>query len=125
MFDFYDLALFSFLIPSLSQEFKLTHTEEAWLLGVALGASGIGGILFGWLADRYGVRRVALGSLTAFGLVFASFALIPGTLTWYYGLWTLIGLVGIGSTAVGDRKALLASLEPAVVAVAIDGVSEL
>lgn len=31
------------------------------LLGVALGASGIGGILFGYLADLFGRRRLFTG----------------------------------------------------------------
>ena len=50
---------------------------------------------FGAMADRWGVRRVALGSLTAFGLVFASFSLMPASLFWFYAIWTLIGLVGM------------------------------
>jgi MFS family permease len=49
---------------------------------------------------------VALGSLAAFGLVFASFALIPGSLAWYYFVWVLVGLVGIGSTPVTWTRAV-------------------
>jgi MFS family permease len=61
---------------------------------------------FGWLADRYGVRRVALGSLTVFGLVFAAFSVIPGNLFWFYVLWTMIGLFGIGSTPITWSRAI-------------------
>ena len=61
--------------------------------------------VFGWMADRYGVRPVALWSLFAFGLAFAAIALTPtaneaSTLYIYYGLWVVVGLVGIGSTPV-------------------------
>jgi MFS family permease len=62
--------------------------------------------VFGRMADRYGVRPVALGSLAAFGVVFASFALIPGSLAWYYFVWVLVGLVGIGSTPVTWTRAV-------------------
>lgn len=56
--------------------------------------------LYGWLADRYGVRRVALASLVAFGLSFGALGLVPGNLWgWWIG-WSLAGLFGIGSTPV-------------------------
>jgi MFS transporter, OFA family, oxalate/formate antiporter len=67
--------------------------------------------LFGWMADRYGVRPVALASLFAFGLAFAAIALTPTgsgttTLYTYYALWVLVGLVGIGSTPVTWSRAV-------------------
>ena len=95
-----------FFIEPLQREFGWTKAEVSFGVTVYGVLGALLAPLFGWLADRYGVRRVALGSLTAFGLVFASFALIPGTLTWYYGLWTLIGLVGIGSTPITWSRAI-------------------
>jgi MFS transporter, OFA family, oxalate/formate antiporter len=67
--------------------------------------------LFGWMADRYGVRRVALWSLFAFGLAFAAIGLTPRgqgdeTLPIYYGFWVAVGLVGIGSTPVTWSRAI-------------------
>lgn len=67
--------------------------------------------LFGWMADRFGVRPVALASLFAFGLAFAAVSLTPreaeaSTLTTYYALWVVIGLVGIGSTPVTWSRAV-------------------
>jgi MFS family permease len=67
--------------------------------------------VFGWMADRYGVRPVALWSLAAFAFAFAAIALTPTanepeTLYIYYGFWVVVGLVGIGSTPVTWSRAI-------------------
>ena len=59
-FDFYDLVLFSFLLIPIGHELHLSAAQEAWLLGVALGGSGAGGILFGYLSDLYGRKRIMM-----------------------------------------------------------------
>jgi MFS family permease len=58
VFDFYDLILIAFLIPGIETSLHLRPAAGVWLLGVGLGASGLGGILFGWLADTYGRKRI-------------------------------------------------------------------
>jgi len=67
--------------------------------------------VFGWMADRFGVRPVALASLFAFGVAFAAISLTPTgsgttTLYTYYALWVVVGLVGIGSTPVTWSRAI-------------------
>lgn len=62
--------------------------------------------VFGGLADRVGVRKVALTSVLAFGLVFASFYFVPASLGGWYFWWLLVGLVGIGSTPVTWSRAV-------------------
>jgi MFS family permease len=67
--------------------------------------------VFGWMADRFGVRPVALWSLAAFALAFAAISLTPrsddpSTLYIYYSLWVVVGLVGIGSTPVTWSRAI-------------------
>ena len=95
-----------FFIDPLQAEFGWSRTEIS--LGITLYGllAALLAPVFGRMADRYGVRPVALGSLTAFGVVFASFALIPGSLAWYYFVWVLVGLVGIGSTPVTWTRAV-------------------
>lgn len=62
--------------------------------------------VFGYLTDRFGVRRVAMLSMFAFGLLFASIGAVPNSLPVYYALWLAIGLVGIGSTPVTFSRAV-------------------
>lgn len=56
--------------------------------------------LFGWLADKHGVRKVGIWSLVGFILAFSSLYFTPASLIGFYALWFLVGLVGIGSTPV-------------------------
>ena len=95
-----------FFMKPLQDEFGWSRTEISF--GITI--YGILGALlapfFGWAADRWGVRPVALGSLGVFGLIFAAFSVIPGQLWAFYLLWTLVGLFGIGSTPVTYSRAI-------------------
>jgi OFA family oxalate/formate antiporter-like MFS transporter len=95
-----------FLFEPLNAEFGWTRTQVS--IGVTI--YGVTGALlapaFGWLADRFGVRKVALSSLFAFAVIFASIGLTPGSLTVFYLFWLGIGLVGIGSTPVTWSRAI-------------------
>ncbi|HEY7727467.1 MAG TPA: MFS transporter [Candidatus Eisenbacteria bacterium] len=58
LFDFYDLMLFSFLLVPIKQSLGLSEMSLSLLLGSSLAATALGGILFGYLADRFGRRSV-------------------------------------------------------------------
>ena len=89
------------------------HAEFGWSFrDIALGITVFGIVasllapVYGAAADRLGVRTVALASLAAFAFAFAAFALMPPSLTAWYALWAVVGLVGIGSTPVTWSRAV-------------------
>lgn len=109
MFDFYELVLFSYLLVPIGHELHLTAGQEAVLLGVALGGSGIGGIFFGYLSDLRGRRFV----MTATILVYSVGTFLTAFATGYWSLlaFRLITGLGVGGEwAVGH--ALLAESTP-------------
>lgn len=109
MFDFYDLILFSFLLIPIGKELKLSESQEAVMLGIALGASGIGGIIFGYLSDLYGRRRTMMWTICLYSLGTGLTAFANGPLTLF--LFRLITGLGVGGEwAVGH--ALLAESTP-------------
>jgi MFS family permease len=130
-FDFYDLALFSFLLTAIGPEFGLSPTQESWLLGTALGASGLGGLFFGWLADRWGRRPLMTWTILLYSLGTALSALTH-SFPVFFALRFIAGLGIGGEWAIGhalvaesvpaDRRgraaALLQSGEPVGVAMA-------
>src|SRR5512147_1907668 len=58
LFDFYDLMLFSFLLIPIRNTLGLSEASLSLLLGASLAATAAGGILFGYLADRFGRKTV-------------------------------------------------------------------
>ncbi len=109
MFDFYDLVLFSFLLIPIGRELNLTDGQESVLLGAALGASGIGGIVFGYLSDVVGRKRVLMWTVCLYSLGTALTACSTGPLT--LCVFRLITGLGVGGEwAVGH--ALLAESSP-------------
>ena len=61
---FYSLMLLSFLLQPVQDAFGLSEAGLARLTAVAVGMSGAGGLLFGWMSDRVG-RRASLGAASA------------------------------------------------------------
>jgi MFS family permease len=93
--------------------FKPLESEFGWnVQQVSIGITIFGitasmlAPIFGWLADRNGVRKVAIWSLVGFILAFSSLYLTPPTLAGFYFLWFCVGLVGIGSTPVTWSRGL-------------------
>jgi len=109
MFDFYDLVLFSFLLIPISRELSLTSSQQAVLLGIALGGSGIGGILFGYLADLHGRKKVMMWTIGIYSLGTGLTALSVGH-------WSLLGFRMLTGLGVGGQwavgHALLAESAP-------------
>lgn len=62
--------------------------------------------IVGALADRFGVRRMAILTLTLFGLAFAALALAPASIAMFYAMWFVAGFVGGGSTPVTWTRAI-------------------
>ena len=110
VFDFFDLILIAFLIPTIEQSFRAGPETGAWLVGVGLGASGLGGIIFGRLADRYGRKPI----LTVTVLLFSIGMLLTGasqTITQFLIARFITGIGLGGEWAVGH--ALIAESVPA------------
>ncbi len=94
LFDFYDLVLFSYLLIPIGQDLHLSDAQEGVLLGVALGASGIGGILFGYLSDRFGRKRALMWTVCLFSLGTGLTAFAAGPVTLF--LCRLLTGLGVG-----------------------------
>ncbi len=62
--DAFDLLLYIYALPSIRDTFNLTDAQAAWLFGVTLASSAIGGAMFGIISDYIGrIRALTLSIL--------------------------------------------------------------
>jgi MFS family permease len=99
-FDFYDLVLLGFIKDSVARDLHLSRTAIAWTLGIALGASGIGGIAAGRLADRIGKRAILAWTVAIYSLGSLVCGLSPNAAAFAAGR-AIVGLGVGGEWAIG------------------------
>ena len=94
VFDFYDLILFTFLLMPIAQEYHFTNFQMSYVLGATLGATAIGGVIFGILSDRYGRRSVLQWTILTYsiGTLFSGLA---GNF-WLLMIFRIITGLGVG-----------------------------
>lgn len=68
VFDFYDLVLFTFLVSEIQASLNINAEMLALCLGISLFATGLGGIIFGALGDRFGRKRVLQWTIVVYSI---------------------------------------------------------
>ena len=68
VFDFYDLFLFTFLVSELQTGLNINAEMLSLCLGISLFATGLGGIIFGALGDKYGRKTVLQWTILVYSI---------------------------------------------------------
>src|SRR5580700_8254451 len=92
--DAFDALTVAYVLPALIPLWQLRPTEIGALISIGYAGQAIGGLLSGWLADKYGRVPVMVGNIILFSLL--SFACVLAQ-----GYWTLFALrfvqgIGLG-----------------------------
>jgi MFS family permease len=90
MLDAMDVLLYAFVLDHVRAEFQIGDRASGLLLALPLASSAVGGVLFGWLADRIGRTRALVASIVVYSLATAG-----------CGLVTSIGQLAIARVLVG------------------------
>src|ERR1700680_2278203 len=72
MLDAMDVMLYSLVIAFLMREFAMDTRTAGFLNSLTLVASAIGGLVFGWLADRIGRTRALMASIALYSVASAA-----------------------------------------------------
>src|SRR5690349_10960388 len=66
--DAFDVMLYSLVIAHVMQAFQIGKPTAGWLGTFTLFASGIGGVLFGFIADRIGRTKALMLSIATYSV---------------------------------------------------------
>jgi MFS family permease len=72
MLDAMDVMLYSLVLAFLIREFSMDTRTAGFLNSLTLLASAIGGLLFGWIADRVGRTRALMASIVLYSIASAA-----------------------------------------------------
>lgn len=110
VFDFYDLILYSFLLIPIGKEFQFSKLQLSWIYSLTLLMTGLGGILFGMLSDRFGRKPVLQWTIITYCV--GTFLCALTQSFWWLLLWRSVTGLGIGGEW-GAGHALISETFPA------------
>jgi len=89
-----DAMLYAFALPAIAREFQLGGAASGGLASITLLSSAVGGVLFGWLADRLGRARALTLSVLLYAVCTAGSATAHSLPV--FVIWRLFLGVGLG-----------------------------
>jgi MFS family permease len=95
LLDAFEITIINNVISALRDLWRLTNLEASWILSIWFVGIMVGAYLFGYLADRFGRRRLFLLTLLLYGLFTLATAF-----AWGYGSFMVLRLltaVGVGA----------------------------
>jgi MFS family permease len=102
---------FGTLLSPITHEFGWSRGLVSSAMVVGLWMTGLATPIVGRLADRFGIRAVALPGITLFALATASVAFVPASPAAFTALYALMGLGAAGQTPLIYAKAISARFD--------------
>src|SRR4029077_14687781 len=68
VFDIYDLILYSFMLVPIARDLHLNQAQSSLTLGLALAMTAIGGVIFGFIGDRFGRKPTIIVAVLIYGI---------------------------------------------------------
>src|SRR5260370_5629103 len=105
LLDAFEVTIVNNVISALRDLWRLTNLEASWILSVWFIGIMVGAYLFGYLADRFGRRRLFLLTLLLYGL----FSFLTA-FAWGYGSFMVLRLltaVGVGAGYAAIHAAII------------------
>ncbi len=90
--DAFDVMLFSLTLAAVIKELGLTKVQAGLLGSITLLGGAVGGLFFGWVADRYGRTRALMGSV----LLYSLFTALCGLSQTFWQFAAFRALLGLG-----------------------------
>src|SRR3990167_2525563 len=97
LIEVYDFSVFAFLIPVLSEMFFSSSSNKSAIdftilaFAISYSVKPFGALIFGYLMDNYGRKKVLLSTTCSMTLATMAIGLIPINMPGMYQWWILIG----------------------------------
>ena len=98
---------FGLFLKPLAAEFGWSRTEISFGLTLCAYTIAVLAVGFGQLIDRFGARRVILPAVFLFGGTVCAMSLLTSSIGWFYGMYLLIALTGLGTLPTGYTRVIL------------------
>jgi len=110
IFDFYDLILYSFLLVPIARELHLSRADSSLALGTSFLMTAAGGVIFGFLGDRYGRRPTIAATVAIYG--FGTLLCAGSNSLWELILFRSITGLGMGGGWAPGQSLIAESMPP-------------
>lgn len=87
-------ASFGLLLKPIAQDFGWPRERVSGVLSLLAVVTALAYLVVGWLADRFGPRRLILAGNVAFGALVVALGFSRPSVVMFYGLFALIGAFG-------------------------------
>src|ERR1700740_584693 len=77
MLDFFDFLLIAFILAFVVKDWNLTYGQGAVILLASGVSAPFGSLVWGWVADRIGRRKVMIATILNFSIATGLMALTP------------------------------------------------
>jgi MFS transporter, putative metabolite:H+ symporter len=77
MLDFFDFLLIAFVLAFIVKDWHLTYGQSATILLSSGVSAPLGSLIWGWVADKIGRRKVMIGTILNFSIATGLMALTP------------------------------------------------
>ena len=77
MLDFFDFLLIAFVLAFIVKDWNLTYGQSAAILLSSGVSAPLGSLIWGWVADKIGRRKVMIGTILNFSIATGLMALTP------------------------------------------------
>ncbi len=94
MLDAFDVMLYALILTSVIEELGLTRAQGGLMASLTLGASAVGGLIFGVLADKLGRARALSLSILLYSVF--TFACGLAQNIWQFALFRILLGIGMG-----------------------------
>jgi len=112
MLDAFEVQIIGSVIPGIQQEFELDSAQAVWINVIWFSGIAIGALGFGYLADRFGRKRLFIGTLLLYSVAAVATAAAPNYEIFIF--FRFLTALGVGGEYSAVTSAIAEFIRPGI-----------